>query len=94
MVRDCSSFAVSVENHLNVSRGITVQITQLRDASFVGICSGNRRTVTVPLPVLEKCSNSTCCNGNQASLFGTVSSSSTNRSIIPVSSFASESRTY
>ncbi|CAG9535672.1 unnamed protein product [Cercopithifilaria johnstoni] len=37
MVRDCSSFALSVENRPNVLHGITVQTAQLRDASFAGI---------------------------------------------------------
>uniref|UniRef100_A0A8R1TVP0 Uncharacterized protein n=1 Tax=Onchocerca volvulus TaxID=6282 RepID=A0A8R1TVP0_ONCVO len=93
MVKDCSSFALSVENRPNVPHGITVQTTQLRNASFAGIRSENRRTVTVvPVPVLAKCSNSTHYNDRyQASLFGTVSSSSTNPSIIPVSYFGSES---
>uniref|UniRef100_A0A915PZI2 Bm8830 n=1 Tax=Setaria digitata TaxID=48799 RepID=A0A915PZI2_9BILA len=96
MVRDCSSFASSMENRPNVPHGITVQTAQLRNASFAGIRSGNGRTVTVvPVPVLTKCSNSTHYNDSyQASLFGTVSSSSTNPTIIPLSSFASESRTF
>lgn len=84
-----------MENRPNIPHGITVQTAQLRNASFAGIRSGNRRTVTVvPVPVLAKCSNSTHYNNSyQASLSGTVSSS-TNPGIIPVSSFASESHTF
>ncbi|KAL3981667.1 hypothetical protein ACH3XW_43985 [Acanthocheilonema viteae] len=95
-VRDCSSFALSMENRPNVPHGITVQIAQLRDASFASIRSGNPHTVTVvPVPVLAKCSNSIYCNDSyQASLFGIVSSSSTNPNIIPVSSLTSESHIF
>ncbi|EFO22405.1 hypothetical protein LOAG_06084 [Loa loa] len=96
MVRDCSSFALSMENRPNVPRGITVQTSQLRNASFASIRSGNRRTVTVvPVPVLAKCSNSTHYNDSyRTSLSRTVSSSSTNPGSIHMSSFASESHTF
>lgn len=96
MVRDCSSFALSMENRPNVPNGITVQTAQLRNASFAGIRSDNRRTIAVvPVPVLAKCSNSIYYSDSyQTSLFGTVASSSTNPGIIPISSLASEAHTF
>ncbi|KAM3726778.1 Chromatin assembly factor 1 subunit [Dirofilaria immitis] len=68
VVKDCSSFVLSMENHPIVPHGITVQTAQLRKASL----TGNRHTVTVvPVPIPAKCSNSTHYNNHyQASLFG------------------------
>lgn len=95
IIRDCSPFALSVENRPNVTPGVTVQ-THLRSASFAGIRTGGGQTVTVvPVPVLAKCSDSTHYSDSYRTVtFGAVPSSSANPTIISVSPFVSDSCTF